>query len=304
MKFCDLHTHSTASDGSDAPEKLPALARRAGLSAFALTDHDTTAGLAAAAAAAKRMRMKFVPGIELSADPQIRGQGSGVRSQEESHSRGTLHILGLFIDADHPRLAELGTRLVEARAQRNPQIVANLEALGVKITMDDVAAAAGGHIVGRPHIAQVLVRKGYVKSIHEAFAKYIGEGKPAYARKDRLTAAEAIDAIHAAGGLAVLAHPIQLKLDDDELAHAVSTLAKLGLDGIEVRHSDHSPAHVEHYTRLAQRNDLLVSGGSDYHGPRKDIALGSQQVPLDWYDALHAAWRDRIHAGSKPRLRA
>src|SRR5690606_3806986 len=128
----------------------------------------------------------------------------------------------------------------------------------------EVLRVTGGTVVGRPHIAQVMVNKGYVKSVHEAFAKYIGEGKPAYARKDRLTAAEAIDAIHAAGtsggGLAILAHPVQLKLEGDELEHVVAKLAQLGLDGIETRHSDHTASQVEQYEALASRYSLATSG--------------------------------------------
>lgn len=276
-RYCDLHLHSTASDGTDRPEALPALAKAAGLSAFALTDHDTTAGVAACAAAARKARIRFVPGIELSADPLSRD------------GRGTLHLLGLFIRHDDPTLAAVQRRLVEARAQRNPQILANLRALGVRIDDEEVIAAAGGAIVGRPHIAQVLVDKGYVKSAHEAFAKYIGEGRPAYARKDRLRPDEAIDAIHAAGGLAILAHPVQMKLDDDELEHAVARLVQHGLDGIETRHSDHAPAMVERCHALARRFDLLTSGGSDYHGSRKSVALGSQAVPLKTLEALARA---------------
>ncbi len=289
MKFCDLHMHSTASDGQDVPEALPRLAKKAGLSALALTDHDTTAGLEAAAAAAKRARIRFVPGIELSADPDV----GGLPTRE---LKGTLHILGLFIRHDAPSLKVIESRLLEARWQRNPQIIANLNALGVNITYDEVVALAPG-VVGRPHIGQVLVNKGYVKSVHEAFAKYIGEGKPAYARKDRLTAAQAIDAIHDAGGLVVLAHPVQLKLDPDELEHVVARLADMGLDGIETRHSDHTPAQVEQYHVLARRHGLLASGGSDYHGPRKPIELGSQHVPYATYESLHAAWK--LRAASK-----
>jgi predicted metal-dependent phosphoesterase TrpH len=291
MKFCDLHMHSTASDGQDAPETLARLAKKAGLSAIALTDHDTTAGLAAAAAAARRARIRFVPGIELSADPQLGSPHADAR-------RGTLHILGMFIRHDAPSLKAIEARLLEARRQRNPQIVANLNALGVKITYDEVVALAPG-VVGRPHIAQVMVNKGYVKSIHEAFAKYIGEGKPAYARKDRLTAAQAIDAIHDAGGLAMLAHPVQLKLDADELEHAVATLVKHGLDGIETQHSDHTAAMVEQYRALARQYDLLECGGSDYHGPRKPVELGSQRVAFDVYEALQAAWKAQAAATAR-----
>ncbi|MEM1108207.1 MAG: PHP domain-containing protein [Planctomycetota bacterium] len=294
-EFCDLHLHSTASDGTDAPGDLPRLCRAAGLSAFALTDHDTTAGVAACAAAAARLKIGFVPGIELSTDPDLFGAGQSV---------GSLHLLGHFIDPDHPHLAEITRRLGRARAERNPLIVEKLNRLGVDITYDEVLALAGASnggggeyateaVVGRPHIGQVLVDKGYVKSIHEAFARYIGSGGAAYARRDLLTAAEAIEAIHEAGGLATLAHPVQLDLPSDtDLEHTVARLVDLGLDGIETRHSDHTPRDVKRFVAIAERFRLVTTGGSDYHGSRKTIALGSQRVPASVYaDLLQSAGR-------------
>ncbi len=288
--FCDLHLHSTASDGTDAPEALPRLCKAAGLSAFALTDHDTTAGVAACAAAAKRIKIDFVPGIELSANPDLAGTGRPV---------GSLHLLGHFIDPDHPHLAEISQRLRRARAQRNPLMIEKLNGLGVRITYEEVLElAAGGAgkalaedaIVGRPHIGQVLVNKGYVKSIHEAFARYIGSEGAAYARRDLLTAAEAIEAIHAAGGLATLAHPVQLEIADAAaLEHFIAQLVDLKLDGLETRHSDHTAGDVKRFEKLAARFKLLTTGGSDYHGSRKTITLGSQRVPRSAYDALAAA---------------
>lgn len=282
----DLHMHSTASDGTDAPGDLPRLVKDAGLSGFALTDHDTTAGLADAAKAAKRLRIAFVPGIELSADP-----GSVAPTADDDAPRtGTLHLLGYHVRHDDAGLAALGERLRATRAKRNPEVVGKLKTLGVKIEYEEVLAAAGvpesawgddaaidatGVIVGRPHIAQVLIAKGYVKSVHEAFAKYIGFGGAAHTRKDRLSAEEAIAAIHTAGGAAVLAHPVQLRLPEDLLEHAVARLKDMGLDGIETRHSDHAPADTERYADYAKRFSLITTGGSDYHGSRKHVALGS-----------------------------
>jgi len=289
--FCDLHTHSTASDGTDQPGDLAQLAQAAGLGAFALTDHDTAAGLPAAAAAAARVGVDFVPGIELSADPDVRGTGD---------PHGTLHILGYFITHDDPTLAEVQARLRSARQQRNPEMIEKLNALGVSIRYEEVVAAAGGDpaaahdvqdtIVGRPHIAQVMVDKGYVKTIHEAFTQYIGMRGAAYIRKDRLSAGDAIAAIHAAGGLACFAHPVQLGLsDDDAYDLVVRRLADLGIDAIEVRHPDLTPAHTKRFTALAKRFDLLTTGGSDYHGSRKAIELGCQRVPVAAYEALRDA---------------
>lgn len=292
--YCDLHAHSTASDGTDAPADLPRLAKQAGLSAIALTDHDTTAGLPDFLAAAKRARIKAVPGIELSADPAII-HNTMDGTDEDTPRVGTLHILGYFINPDAPHLQEVQDRLLQAREQRNPQVIERLNELGMDIQYDEVTEAAGGHIVGRPHIGQVLVEKGYVKSIHEAFARYLGSQGEAYIRKDRLSAEEAIEAIHEAQGLAVLAHPVQLGLDSpSQLEPAVARLKTLGLDGIETRHSDHTPRDTELFTRLANKLGLIPTGGSDYHGSRKTLDLGNQKVPFEVYENLLNTHTQRV----------
>jgi 3',5'-nucleoside bisphosphate phosphatase len=287
--YCDLHTHSTASDGTDAPGDLPRLARQAGLSAVALTDHDTTAGLVAFLDAAKRVKIKAVPGIELSADP------TPIFDDAERQHLGTLHILGYFIRHDAPHLVQIERRLHDARAQRNPEMVARLKGLGMVIDYQEVVQAAGGGIVGRPHIGQVMMQKGYVKSIHEAFVKYLGQTGEAYVRKDRLSAKQAVAAIHDADGLAVLAHPTQLGIDTAaQLEHAVAVLKNLGLDGIETRHCDHTPRDTERFTKLAGKLGLVTTGGSDYHGSRKTVVLGSQKVPLAVYEDLLNARGRRV----------
>ena len=275
----DLHTHSTASDGTDAPRALGALASSAGLSVLALTDHDTTAGLASAAKSCDRAGVEFVPGIELSA--------------QRGKERGTLHILGYFVDRSSAALKTVCAELAEARADRAPRIVASLNELGVDITLDEVLAQAGGAVIGRPHIAAVLVRKGYVKTVADGFARYIGQGKPAYHRKDQLEAARAIEAVHDAGGMAVLAHPIQLNYADDaELVQLVRDLVAAGLDGLETHHPDHHRGLVEQYTHLASRFDLVTTGGSDYHGDRKEHGLGCSEVSAEMFAGLREA-----HAG-------
>jgi hypothetical protein len=296
--FCDLHMHSTASDGTDAPAVLPRLAKDAGLAAIALTDHDTTAGLAECAAAAKKLRIGFLSGIELSANPLLdvstgtEGDAVSGGSGGAPTPRGTLHILGYGVRHDSDSLATVQRWLFEARAQRNPAMIEKLNELGVAIAYDEVLEAADAtadpaSIVGRPHIAQVLVRKGYVKSVHEAFSRYIGQGAAAYIRKDRLSAADAIRAIHDAGGLAFLAHPVQLGLaDHDAIEHFAVRLQQLGLDGIETRHSDHSPADVDAFEQTAAHLGLLASGGSDYHGSRKAIALGGVRVAFEVYQRI------------------
>ncbi|MFA7235359.1 MAG: PHP domain-containing protein [Phycisphaeraceae bacterium] len=279
MLYCDLHTHSTASDGSTAPADLGPLARQAGLAAVALTDHDTTAGLADAAASCAALDIAFVPGIELSC--------------QRGKSFGTLHLLGYFIDPVSPTLAAVCAELQQARNERAPQIVAKLNELRVDITLDEVLAESGGNSgggrgsVGRPHIGAVLVRKGYVKTIKDAFTRYIGHGAPAYVRKDNLAPQRAIAAVHDAGGLAVLAHPVQLRCDDDEeLLELIRSLRDAGLDGLECRHCDHTPALTRQYQHLAKRFDLIPTGGSDFHGLRKAVPLGAARVPITCYESL------------------
>ena len=288
--FCDLHMHSTASDGTDAPEALGKLAKAAGLSAIALTDHDTTAGVAAAAKGCKRAGVAFVPGIEVSADPAM---VKPPKANPDEPTSGTLHILGLFIRPDDDRLAAISRQMEQARNQRNPMIVDKLNSLGVRIDYAEVealAAAEGTAIIGRPHIAQVLLAKGYVKSIQDAFTRYIGAKGAAYVRRDRLHPHDAIDAIHHAGGLAVMAHPVQIKYaDEDELTYIVRRMIDFGLDAIEARHSDHTAAQALQFEKLAEREKLMVSGGSDYHGTRKTVALGGQNVPIQVYERLRDA---------------
>ena len=282
----DLHTHSTASDGTDAPADLPRLAKAAGLGAFALTDHDTTAGLAAAAAAAKKAGITFVPGIELSIVADPFAQASPL-ADDGPTDMGSIHLLGYHIRSDSEALSIIESKLRRARETRNPQIIDKLAELGVRIDYQDVLklAQAGDennasdHAVGRPHIAQLLVQRGYVKSMHDAFAQYLGQGAAAYVPRELPTADKAIAAIHAAGGVAVLAHPVHLGLSADDLEHHVARLADLGLDGIETHHPDHEPANTKQLTALAERFDLITTGGSDYHGSRKAIALGSVVAP-------------------------
>ena len=270
-RFCDLHTHSTASDGTLSPRELVELADRRRLAGLALTDHDTVDGLAEGAEAAGLAGLTFVGGIEVSA---VFGQG-------------TLHILGLCVDPANRSLAELAVRLRAARAERNPRMVAKLQAMGVDITMAEVLAAAGAdanqpdRVVGRAHMATVLSRKGYVRDLNEAFERYIGAGAPAFVDKERLPPAEAVAGIHAAGGLAILAHPVQLEFDNfAQCETMVRSLVHDGLDGLEAYHSDHSDLQTRFFLDLADKLGLAVSGGSDFHGSVKQrVQLGNPRVP-------------------------
>jgi predicted metal-dependent phosphoesterase TrpH len=291
----DLHSHSTASDGTDNPADLPRLAQQAGLDGFALTDHDTTAGLAAASEAAGKLGLTFVPGIELSIVADVFAEVSPSVDSGPT-DMGSIHLLGYHVRTDSEALMIIETRLRRARETRNPQIIEKLAELGVRINYDDVLAIAqageddpGEHAVGRPHIAQLLVERGYVKSMHEAFARYLGPGAAAYIPRELPTADKAIHAIHAACGVAVLAHPVHLGLSADDLEHTIARLADLGLDGIETHHPDHEPGDAKRLTTLAERFDLLTTGGSDYHGSRKAIGLGSVVAPEDAIQRLEEA---------------
>ncbi|MEZ0268306.1 MAG: PHP domain-containing protein, partial [Phycisphaerae bacterium] len=197
MPYVDLHAHSTASDGTFAPAAVARLAHDAGLAGLALTDHDTVAGVPECAAEAARLGIAFLPGIEISAIPPT--------------ANGTLHILGYGVDPLSPALADMTRGLIEARNQRNPRIIARLRELGIDITLDEVLAEANAGVVGRPHIAAVLVRKHVVPTIKKAFDDYLGQTGQAWVDKERLAPRAAIDRIRRSGGVSVLAHPVQLR---------------------------------------------------------------------------------------------
>jgi len=272
-RFVDLHAHSTASDGSLTPAELIDLAERSGLAAVALTDHDTADGIAEARQAAERYPdLRFCPGIEISAVPPS----------------GTLHIVGLGIDPQAHSLAEMTETLQRGRRERNPKIVALLQSQGVGITMDDVLAVAreaGGteDIVSRVHIAEAMRRAGHVGDRQEAFDKYLASGQPAYVDRTRLSPADSIAAIHGAGGVAILGHPPQLRCQNNaQLERIVRDLIDAGLDGIEAYCPDCDDEQTRFCLDLARRHDLIVTGGSDFHGSAKPtVTLGSPRTPAD-----------------------
>jgi predicted metal-dependent phosphoesterase TrpH len=273
----DLHSHTNCSDGSATPADLIKRAASAGARAVAITDHDTVEGLHEGRSAAEQAGIEFVAGIEISADFQP----------------GTMHILGYCFD---PSSKELNLALEElrlARRERNPQIAARLQSLGLDINYEEVASLAGNQVVGRPHFASLMVTKGYVKSIQEAFDRFLAKGGPAYVEKRRLSPADSINLIHGAGGVAFLAHPYQMKLSDQDTEEEIRRLKDLGLDGIEAIYSRMSIVDRERYVRLAGRLSMLVSGGSDFHGSFKpDInlvtGLGDLQVPYELLDKIKA----------------
>ncbi|WP_456434459.1 PHP domain-containing protein [Thermosulfuriphilus sp.] len=281
-KIVDLHTHSTASDGTLSPGALISMAKDIGLAALALTDHDTINGLAEAEESARRLGIEFIPGVELSA----------------LYERGTLHILGYFLDYNSSSLITRLRKLQQARAERNPKIIQKLQALGIDITMEEVEAIASSQI-GRPHIARLLVEKRVCRDINEAFDRFLKAGAAAYVPKERLSAPEAIELIHQARGLAVLAHPITLNISRPEALKAfVKGLVKAGLDGIESYYSDHDEAFVGLCQEIAEAFDLVETGGTDFHGANKPhiklgFGRGSLRVPYEAVEALKKCWQRR-----------
>lgn len=284
MTYVDLHCHSTASDGTSTPTQVVDLAKTQGLSAIALTDHDTVAGVAEAAKRAAEVGLDFLPGIEISA---------------AFPHPGTLHLLGYGVDPASAALVSLSEDLLAGRDSRNPKIIARLQELGLKITMAEVEAEAKGGVLGRPHIAAVLLKKGYVNTTKQAFNVYLAPGGSAFFDKERLEPGEAIRRIKAAGGIAVLAHPSQLRTTNSaELDRVVKSLVDQGLQGIETLHSDHSDAEIRAYEALAKQYGLLTTGGSDFHGGNKPtISLGyagKNRVPRERFDALRNRLNEKL----------
>lgn len=276
----DLHAHTTASDGSLSPTELVEKAHALGLAALAVTDHDTLAGLAEARAAADRVGLDLVPGVELSVEDD----------------GGRFHLLGYGFNPEDAALADTLITLRRSRAARNAQMAQKMAELSLPVTMDDVRAEAGedAQVIARPHFARALIKKGVVGTVAEAFEKYLSTGKPLYLPKEVLTPRDAIALIHAAGGVAVMAHPGLVPLDESALADRVARLAEDdGLDGIEALYSQHSPADTDRFLALAARLGLLTTGGSDFHGIAKPhvplgVVSGGRPAPPALLDALRA----------------
>jgi len=265
----DLHTHSTASDGTLSPEALVELAAERGLSAIALTDHDTVAGVAPAQERGKSLGLEVVPAVELGA------WLDGV---------GEIHLLGYFIDIKNKTLRDRLAWLRDERRSRGRKIVERLKDMGVSISVEQVEKIAKVGSVGRPHIARALVENGHVASMKEAFERYLKSTGPAYVKRELLNADEAIGLVREAAGVAVLAHPCTLGRKDRELPWVLQSLMAMGLEGIEVFYSQHTSEQVQLYEELARRFGLLMTGGSDFHGankPQIELGQGSIQVPTD-----------------------
>lgn len=274
-RYADLHTHTTASDGTEPPAHNVRLAAEAGLAAIAITDHDTVSGVPEALAEAGRYGIEVVPGVEIST----------VSGGQD------IHVLGYWVNIEDERFLLRLKELRETRDRRNDMLLERLSELGLPLTMDDVLAETAtvrkrrDDTIGRPHIASAMVRKGYVATVQEAFDRYLAKGGAAYVNPPRIEPETAISWIREAGGAPVLAHPGLY--DDDEL---VERLANAGIAGIEAYHADHDEDAERRYRELAERYGLLVTAGSDFHGYRDGepfhAPLGSKRISADVIYAL------------------
>ena len=267
--------HSTFSDGSLTPEELVAMAAEKGIRAIALTDHDSVKGVDRFLRAAEARRMLAIGGVEISADTE----------------KGTMHMLGYNLRHTDPDLRHNLDWICGGREARNHEILDRLEKLGLPMTWEEVAAYAGEDNVGRPHFAMALVARGYVRDKDEAFNRYLARGRPAYAERRRLSPAESIELLLAAGGVPVLAHPFTLDLRERELRVLLMQLKDVGLQGIEAYYAEYSSDMQNTYMKLARELDLVMTGGSDFHGAANPkihmgVGFGSLVVPDDLVDTL------------------
>lgn len=261
MKRIDLHVHSNASDGTFTPSELVHYALEKGLSAMALTDHDTVAGVEEAVQAAAGSGLLLIPGVELSAE--YRGRD--------------IHILGLFLDYRSEKLKRYLEEFKTIRDERNVKMAERLTAHKLPVTIEEMKEEYGDAVLTRAHFAKMLKKKGYVRSYDEAFDRFLGDGKPCYIPRERITPEGAVALIHEAGGLAVLAHPLLYHLGTEELKKLLELLKGCGLNGLEAIYSMNEGRDERRMRELAAEYGLFVSGGSDFHGatkPHIDLGVG------------------------------
>ncbi len=277
----DLHIHSTASDGTLSPLEILSLAQDLNLAAISITDHDTLDGSKDALSFGIPPSVKFLTGVEISSEPP-----------PSFSCAGSFHILGYAVAVDHPDLNHALSMLRDSRKRRNPQILELLSRLGIEIALDEVRNLAGDSQLGRPHIAQFMVKKGYVPSIDAAFDEYLGSGKPAYVDRFRFECEKTIKAILNAGGIPVLAHPLLLGIKENDIFEdLIAVLTEMGLRGIEVYYPEHTKNLIAYYSRLASQFNLLITGGTDFHGDIKPeikmgVGKGDFLVPYELYEKL------------------
>lgn len=274
MKYCDLHVHSTVSDGTLTPEEIVELAIRKGLAGISITDHDAIDGIDMALEAINGRNLELVPGIEFST------KFMGSENLEE------IHVLGYFIDYKSRILADLLAEMVHSRRSRAVRILKNLENAGIRIPLSEVEKAAGNDLIGRPHVADVLVARGYVANRTEAFKNFLTKGKPGFSERYKPEFSEIVKLIKELGGVPILAHPGIIENQKD-----IGTLIELGIMGLEVYHSKHSVSDNLKYLQIAQARGILITGGSDCHGPINHFPpmLGNTTIEYKYLEQLKAA---------------
>ncbi len=275
MKRIDLHTHSLCSDGAQTPSDVVRTAHAAGLSAIALSDHDSIAGVQEAMDMGQQLGVEVIPAVELSAQ-----------------SDTELHILGYFVDIHNKKLQDTMAYALQVRNERQEEVCRKLNEQGFDITMDELREEAGGNdVLCRAHFAQIMVRKGYAESVKDAFNRYLSVGCYAYSNRQALTGPEAVSLIREAGGIAVAAHLHLIKKPDDELREYLKSLIPYGLDGVEGYYTDYTPDMEQRYRAMAQELGLVISGGTDYHGANKPhitigAGKGNLEIPYSVLDGL------------------
>jgi 3',5'-nucleoside bisphosphate phosphatase len=276
MKFADLHLHTNFSDGTFTPEELVFQAQKAGLACIAVTDHDSVEACARAAAACTSVKMEFISGTELTAE----------------YDDTELHLLGYFLDTHSEKLLTEIARFQVVRQNRIHEMVARINELGTPLQAESVFALANCKSPGRPHVARAMVKAGLVKNLDEAFERFLKKGRPAWVPKSKISALEAIELIHQAGGLAVMAHPGLNRTDN-----IIPALVAVGMDGIECFHTKHSTAMSERYLEIADKYHLLVTGGSDCHGFSKGKPLiGTVRLPYEHVEKMKERINQRASA--------
>ena len=277
MKF-DLHLHSTASDGRLSPEDVVRTAAKLGLAVISITDHDSVDGIAPALKVAENHPpLRVIPGVECSTDVP----------------RGEVHVLGYFIDYTNPELVIKLAAFRNSRKIRAQKMIDKLASMDVYIEWNRVQDIAGSGSVGRPHIAQAMLEKGYIPSLKEAFNRYIGREAPAYVEREKMTPEEVVELITRVGGLAVLAHPAEI----DDLEHVIPRLQRVGLVGIEVYYNNYTPRTTQYLASLAHKHALVATGGSDYHGMDNatETPIGGVAIPPEGVKRLFALNERRGH---------
>ena len=279
-RYIDLHVHSIASDGTLSPAELVQEAKKAGLAAIAVTDHDSVGGIREALDAGNVYGLEVVPGIELSTE----------------YADTEIHVVGLFIDPDNHLLNEQIRAFVDNRDNRNLKIIEKLQAAGFSITAEEIYRRNPGSVIARPHIARYLVDTGQAKDVKTVFNKYIGDGCPCFVDRFKITPMRAVELIHAAGGTAVLAHPCLYKMSRETLIRMIEEMLIPGLDGIEAVYSCNQGSDEKDYREIAEKYGLLLSGGSDFHGANKPhihlgTGRGNLHVPYEFLEQIRESRR-------------